>query len=163
MGNNPRNHDRLVLPVGSAAAAVRLSAVGLIIGFLITTVSNHWVWLDMRFNSGVSIPIFVVLFGIIGLSTGLSVRFRAFLILEAILLAVWLIDYGFDLDALLVVPASLVRDGLRLHTLTLPEINLGLGLVVLAGNLAWLPGSSRRTGQKNGCRTPNRNANGMTY
>ncbi|MBF0507599.1 MAG: hypothetical protein HQK57_01575 [Deltaproteobacteria bacterium] len=148
MRNNVRDHAGIVIKVGSAAAAVRLSAMGLIIGFLITILSNHWVWLDMRFNSGVIIPILVVLGGIIGLGTGLSVSFRVVLLLEAIFSAVWLIDYGFDLDALLVVPASLVRDGLRLRTLTLPEINLGLGLVVLAGNLAWLPQVLSKAGRK---------------
>ncbi|MBF0496281.1 MAG: hypothetical protein HQK58_06860 [Deltaproteobacteria bacterium] len=149
MGNNIRDHAGIVIKVGSGAAAARLSAVGLVIGFMITILSNHWVWLDMRFNSGVIIPIFVVLGGIIGLGTGLSFSFRVFLLLEAICMAVWLIDYGFDLDALLVVPASLIRDGLRVHTLTLPEINLGLVLVVMAGNLAWLPGALRTTGKKN--------------
>ena len=111
--------------------------MGFLVGFFLTVAARQSVWLEMHVNTGVVVPITVLLFAF-GFRKKLPIHSPVVVFLELLLLFVFLLAYRFEWLALSVVPASLLREGLYATNLSLSQANVILGLIFLAGNVAWV-------------------------
>ncbi|MFH1033456.1 MAG: hypothetical protein V1806_03030 [Pseudomonadota bacterium] len=128
-------------PQGAAARLAGLLAglcLGLLAGGLLALLASESVWLEMRVNTGLLLPLGALLGGLAGLRRPLGPARPWMLALQAALLlaAAWLL--GFDLQAFLVVPACLLREGCHLPGLSLGTANAVLAAWLLTGNALWL-------------------------
>ncbi len=107
---------------------------GFISGCIGSLIFNQWIFLEMRININLLIPVFslggIALYHIKGFKPGI----RLFLILEIGLITLVSLLFGLNSDSYLIIPASMFRDGFFLTSLSLGEINLLLIAVFLAGN-----------------------------
>ncbi|MBI5522782.1 MAG: hypothetical protein HY910_09150 [Desulfarculus sp.] len=112
--------------------------LGLLAGCLLALLAGRWVWLGMRVNTGLLVPLGALLGGLAGLKKPLGAARPWLLAAQAALVAAaaWLL--GFDRQALLVVPACLFREGCHLPGLSLTTTNALLASWLLAGNALWL-------------------------
>jgi hypothetical protein len=92
----------------------------------------------MRINTGLLLPMGALLGGLLGLTKPLVPARPAWLAVQAALLATSAGFLHFDLQALLVVPACLLREGCHLPGLSLNMANAILAAWLLAGNVLWL-------------------------
>ena len=116
---------------------------GFLAGLILAILLGHWVWLEMRLNVGLAIPLCTILFILAGLGGGGFV-----FLLDAVLVVVFLSLYGFRAGAAAIVPATLVREGFLASHPSLGWVNVILGILFSVGNLAvaveWRsPGSTR--------------------
>ncbi len=115
----------------------RGAAVGFTAGFLMATLALSWVWLEMRVNVGLVIPIAALLCAMFALWKGYRFPYRLFLFLQCLLIALFLFRYGFDGFALRTVAASLFREGFLWKGLPLETAALLVGGVFFSGNIFW--------------------------
>ncbi len=128
-------------PVGAPARLAGLLAgicLGLLAGGMLALLASHWVWLEMRVNTGLLLPLGALLGGLAGLLSPLGPAHPRMLWWQAGLLAAAAGLLGFDRQALLVVPACLLREGCHLPGLSLRMANVLLACWLLAGNALWL-------------------------
>lgn len=116
---------------------LRFAFLGLVVGYILALGLINWTWLDMRLNVALSLPIGAAAGGLTGLSAKPARGARLVLILEGMLLAALVILYGKDIGAVLVIPAVLLREGFNLVTLSLPQVNILLVIMLIAGNALW--------------------------
>lgn len=116
---------------------LKFAFVGLVVGYILAMGLTNWTWLDMRLNVALSLPIGVAAGGLTGLSGTPARGARLVLISEGMLLAGLVILYGKDPGAFFVIPAVLLREGFKLVTLSLPQINILLIVVLIVGNALW--------------------------
>ena len=64
--------------------------------------------------------------------------FPPFLLLQGVLLLTFLVVYQFQWSALTVIPATLMREGIYLTSLSLRKANAVLVLILAAGNVSWM-------------------------
>jgi hypothetical protein len=114
---------------------IRAGFTGFLAGILIALLLYQWVWLEMRVKVGMVIPIGVVFFILMNIKGMLKINSLPFL-LEGVLVLTFLFIYRSQLDAFLVVPATLIREGFFLEGLGLEVINTSLASVLLGGSLA---------------------------
>jgi hypothetical protein len=113
---------------------IRTGFTGFLAGIFIALLLYQWVWLEMRVKVGMVIPIGVVFFILMDIKGMLKINSLPFL-LEGILVLAFLFIYRSQLDAFLVVPATLIREGFFLGGFGLKVINTSLASVLLGGNL----------------------------
>ncbi|MBI4799497.1 MAG: hypothetical protein HY794_12385 [Desulfarculus sp.] len=142
-------HDRPGQAPQRLAGLLAGLCLGLLAGCLLALLADRWVWLGMRVNAGLLVPLGALLGGLAGLKKPLGAARPWLLAAQAALLAAaaWLL--GFDRQALLVVPACLFREGCQMPGLSLATINALLASWLLAGNALWLI-LGRRLGQPRG-------------
>lgn len=117
---------------------IKYAFVGFIFSYILAAALSNWIWLEMRLNVAASLPIGTVLGGLLlGLYWQLVLGPRTVLLAQGILLITMLISYGGDLGALLVLPAVLLREGFKLGSLSLQQLNILLIIIWLAGNGLW--------------------------
>jgi hypothetical protein len=111
---------------------------GIILGYIIALLLSQWLWLEMRLNIGAIVPGSAVLFVLLALWKKFTIPYSLLLLFEAILLVTFLSIYGFQLGALLTVPACLLREGCNITSVDSHQINMVLGAALLLGNFAWI-------------------------
>ncbi len=116
---------------------LRLAFIGLLAGFILSICAGRSIWLEMRINTGLFLPLATILTIAAGtlqkrqVPTGVAVGMEIFLVFLLLLV------YGFDPDALLVVPASTFREGFFLHGLRFFSLNCILATILFLGNCAF--------------------------
>ena len=108
--------------------------LGFLAGFFLALVLCQWVWLEMRVNIGLLIPVCMLLFVLVGFRRNLSLGFSSLLLIEGALALTLMVVYGFDITAFLIVPAALIRDGFYCRALSLERMNVILIIILLVGN-----------------------------
>ncbi len=112
---------------------------GFISGCICCLLFNQWVFLEMRININLLIPVFslggIALYHIKGFKPGI----RVFLFLEVLLVTLVSLLHGLNPDSYLIIPASMFREGFFLRSMSLDEINLLLVALFLAGNTFFFP------------------------
>ena len=99
---------------------------------------SHSLWLEMRINTALVLPLFTV-GGFMG-----SFFYRnnvppcVLLFLQGCALLLVLLNYRFDFGAIAVMPAIWLREGFLLHSLEIREANFVLTVMVICGNFALL-------------------------
>ncbi len=123
---------------------LRLAFIGLLAGFILSILADRSVWLEMRVNTGLLLPLAAVLTIIAGAFSTRQVPAIAAIGMEIFLVCLLLLGYGCDPDALLIVPASTFKEGFFLSAFDVRTLNVILAAVFLVGNGVLLsPGSSR--------------------
>jgi hypothetical protein len=117
---------------------VILSYLGVSTGFLVLLLLNHSVWLEMRINTSLVLPVFTL--AGFGVSLFLNRRFPvpAAVILQIAVLMLFLFKYGFDFEVLSIMPALLFQEGFHLNFLNVQMVNMLLILLVVIGNITLL-------------------------
>ena len=111
---------------------------GFVLGYLLASLLGRSVWLEMRFNLGFAIPVCSLACILVSLWKRITIRYSVFLFLELLSGATFLFIYRFEMDALLIIPASLFREGFRLSSVRLGLINTILATILFAGNFLWI-------------------------
>jgi len=96
---------------------------GFVLGYLVALLLGRSVWLEMRMNTGLAIPVCTLACVLFSLWKGITIRYPVFLLLELLSGATFLLIYRFEMDAFLIIPASLFREGFRLSSVSLGLIN----------------------------------------
>ncbi|MDR3630974.1 MAG: hypothetical protein P4L42_11615 [Desulfocapsaceae bacterium] len=111
---------------------------GLVAGLILSLLASRSIWLEMRINTGLLLPLAAVC----TILTGFPARRKRSCILglEVLLVLLLLVTYGFDPRALLVVPAALFREGFFLQACDSRSINGILAGCLILGNSLLIPG-----------------------
>ena len=111
---------------------------GFVLGYLVALLLGRSVWFEMRMNTGLAIPVCTLACILFSLWTRVTIRYSVFLLLELLSGATFLLIYRFEMDAFLIIPASLFREGFRLSSVSLGPINTILAIILFAGNSLWI-------------------------
>ncbi len=110
--------------------------IGLLAGFILSIFAGSSIWLEMRINTGLFLPLMTVIAIFAGTMFKWRVPARVGVGMEIILVSLLLLVYGFDPDALLAIPASTFKEGFFLHGFTFHSLNCILASILLLGNCA---------------------------
>ncbi len=124
---------------------LRLAFIGLLAGFILSVFAGKSIWLEMRINTGLLLPLITVIAIFGGTLFKWGVSARVGVALEISLIILLLLAYGFDPKALLVIPASTFKEGFFLHGLSIFRMNCILAAVFFLGNCILLCGNMGRT------------------
>ncbi len=123
---------------------LRLTFIGLLAGFILSILAGRSVWLEMRVNTGLLLPLVAVITIITGTFSTRQVPVMAAIGMEIFLVCLLLFVYGWDLHALLIIPASTFKEGFFLSAFDVRTLDGILAAVFLIGNGVLLsPGPSR--------------------
>lgn len=118
---------------------IRSTYLGMISGLVLSLALSHSVWLEMRINTSLVLPLCLAA----GVWNGLYLKkvpqTVLVMLVQGILAVALLYAYGPDIGAWTVIPAALIREGLLLKFVDLSGINLMLVCLILLGNAALLP------------------------
>ena len=125
---------------------LRLAFIGLIAGFILSTFAGRSVWLEMRINTGLLLPLATAITVFAGTFSNKQVPAIVAIGMEIFLILLLLLVYGFDPNALLVIPAATFKEGFFLASFDFGTLNSILGALFLLGNCSLFvsPGSSRQ-------------------
>ncbi|NOX32793.1 MAG: hypothetical protein GXP56_03505 [Deltaproteobacteria bacterium] len=113
--------------------------LGMISGLLLSLVLSHSFWIDMRINTSLVLP-WCILAGVLAKLYCKNIPLTGLvLIVQGMLILVLLYSYGPDINALSVIPAIQIREGLFLKFMDLSLINFLLVLFILVGNIMLIP------------------------
>ena len=113
---------------------LRLAFVGLLTGFILSILAGRSVWLEMRVNTSLLLPLATTVAIVTGTFSNRQVPVTAAIGLEIVLVFLLLLVYGCDPDALLVIPAAAFKEGFFLSAFNVRTLNGILTAVFLAGN-----------------------------
>lgn len=112
--------------------------LGMVSGFVVLMLLSHSLWLEMRINTALVLPLFTV-GGFMGsFFYKKNVPPCVLLFLQGCALLLVLLNYRFDFGAIAVMPAIWLREGFLLHSLEIREANFVLTVMVIFGNFALL-------------------------
>jgi hypothetical protein len=124
--------------VRRAGQYLKAALTGLVAGYCLAFVLGRSVWLDMRVTIGHALPISLASFVLVLNVRKRPVRLIPFLLLELLAVSVLFATYGFSSSTMLIVPASLFREGFHLNSLSLLKIDVFLLCLLGAANAAWI-------------------------
>jgi len=117
---------------------LHLAFIGLLAGFILSVFAGRSIWLEMRINTGLFLPLMTVIAVSAGTLFKWRVSARVTVALEIFLVILLFFVYGFDPDALMVIPASTFKEGFFLHSLDFFHLNCILAAVIFLGNCSIL-------------------------
>jgi len=141
MGQSPSKNNKKKTRDRSKAILINLlkgGLLGIVLGYFFALLLSRSVWVEMRFNLGFIIPVCTMACMLLFLWKRVWIRYPFFLFLELLLLIVFFLIYRFEPEALLVIPACLLREGCRLTSVSLYSTNIILAAILFAGNLVWI-------------------------
>ncbi|MDF2678339.1 MAG: hypothetical protein K0Q97_2689 [Bacillota bacterium] len=109
---------------------------GLIWGYMIALFLSRSTWLEMRFNTSLSILAMTLLGVVIGFIKNINVKKRWFFISEILLIMLLIATYK-DFSALAVIPAIKFKEAFFLNFLSLFQANIVVILLLIVGNILW--------------------------
>lgn len=115
---------------------VRYGFLGLAFGYIATILLSQSVWLTMRFNTALMLPLVLLLTVVSGGLTKLSLPKYCFAAAQLLILFLFWLFYH-DLGVLAVLPAVWLREALYLSSLSLLQGNIILVLLLILANLFW--------------------------
>jgi len=111
----------------------------MISGLILSLLLSHSLWLDMRMNTSLVLPL-CLFFGMgAGLCSKKVPHYGIVLLMQGILVFILGYVYGPDMGAWTVMPALIIREGLFLKFMDLCVINRLLVLLILLGNRILFP------------------------
>jgi hypothetical protein len=117
-----------------AMKILRFIFAGFLTGFILALLAERSVWLEMRVNTGLFLPVSTGLAAITGFISDRRIPAVSILVLEIFLVTLLLLNYGFDSRAMFVIPASIVREGFLPGSVTFKTVNTILAGLCFAGN-----------------------------
>jgi hypothetical protein len=113
---------------------LRFAFAGLLTGFILALLAERSIWVEMRVNTGLFLPVSTGMAVIAGLISDRRIPAAVILALQTLLVLLLLFSYGFAIGVLLVIPASIFREGFLLGTVTLGTVNSILAVLCFSGN-----------------------------
>ena len=113
---------------------LRLAFIGLLVGFILSILADRSVWLEMRVNTGLLLPLAMAIAIPAGTFSQRQVPAWAVIGMEVLLFFLLILVYGLDPHSLLIIPASAFKEGFFLSALSLRTLNGILALMFLLGN-----------------------------
>lgn len=110
--------------------------LGMVSGFVVLMLLSHSLWLEMRINTALVLPLFTAAGFILSSFHHKRVSAGALIFLQGCVILMILLKYNFDLGAIAVMPAIWLREGFLMHFLEIREANGILAVVMVFGNLA---------------------------
>ncbi len=117
---------------------LRLAFIGLLAGFILSIFAGRSVWFEMRINTGLFLPLATTLAILAGTFLKKQVTAWTAIGMEIFFVFLLLLVYGFDPAALLIIPASILKEGFFLHTFGFKTLNGILAAIFLLGNCTFL-------------------------
>lgn len=118
--------------------ALKGCLTGMTAGLLFALLSASCVWLEMRINTGLMIPVMTLVCLATAVWKGNIFNYKIFLFPQALLAITFVLIYGFDLTALRVVPACLFREGFQMADMSLDVVNIIMVSAFLVGDVLLL-------------------------
>ncbi len=112
--------------------------LGMVSGFVVLMILSHSLWLEMRINTALVLPLFTVVGFMSAFFYKRNVPPGVLIFLQGCVILLILSNYHFDLGAIVVMPAIWLREGFLLHSLDIREANIVIAAMVIFGNLALL-------------------------
>jgi hypothetical protein len=113
---------------------LRLAFIGFLAGFILSILADTSIWLEMRVNTGLLLPLATGVGIVAGTFSNKQVPAIIAIGMEIFLVFLLLLAHGFDPHALLIIPATSLKDGFFLHTFDVRTLNGILAAVFLLGN-----------------------------
>jgi hypothetical protein len=110
---------------------------GLLWGLLAAVLATRSLWLDMRINAGLIIPVVILMTIIAGLIANNKLRITPEFTLVNLVFCFTLIFFVLGIKRLAVIPASIIRESINMSGLSFSFINwvliifLTLGLIII--------------------------------
>jgi len=124
---------------------ITLTYLGTVTGFLALLLLNYSVWLEMRVNTALILPLFTLVGFAVSFLWTCRVRPAIAVALQFLVVTMFVMRYGVDAGMLKLMPAMLLREGFLLGALNIQVMNLVLIVAVCLGNLAVISNSSGRS------------------
>jgi hypothetical protein len=105
------------------------------LGLLFSLLSASWVWLEMRVNTGLMIPVVTLVCIAMAVLKGNIFSYKVFLFVQILPVIAFVALYGFDPVALRVVPACLFREGFHMADMSMDVANIILIVILIGGNV----------------------------
>ncbi len=116
---------------------LRLAFIGLLGGFILSIFADRSIWLEMRINTGLLLPLVMVITIFAGIFRNKQASAKVAICMEIFLVFLLLFVYGFDPAVLLVIPASTFKEGFFLHGFSFFHLNCVLASILVLGNCAF--------------------------
>ena len=110
--------------------------LGMVLGFVVLMLLSHSLWLEMRMNTALVLPLCAAAGFIISFYSPKRVPPGVVVCLQGCVIMLILFNYDFDFGAIAVMPAIWLREGFLIHSLDIREANGVLAAVMIFGNLA---------------------------
>jgi len=121
-----------------AGRYLKAALTGFVAGYCLALVLDRSVWLDMRVNIGLVIPISVACSVLFLTVRKRPIRLTPFLLLELLAAVLLTSAYGLGSSIVLIVPAGLFREGFHLRSFSLMKIDLFLLCLLGTVNGVWI-------------------------
>jgi len=128
---------------------------GFIAGNILAMILNQWIYLEMRVNVNLVIPLSAISGIAVYHFSRIKFKLKIIFALELIFGLLVCLLYNFSIESYSIIPASILREGFLLTSLSLGEVNVIILLIfvianfVLLKNLKWpshtLPGNIDNT------------------
>ena len=96
---------------------------GYLVGSIIAVIFNQWIFLEMRVNINLVIPLSMLAGIAVCHFTRIRFQLIIIFILELILGLLVFLLYNFNFESYYIIPASMFREGFHLTTFSLREVN----------------------------------------
>ena len=108
---------------------------GFLAGSIIAMILNQWIFLEMRVNINLVIPLFIFIG--IAFYRFTRIRFNPKIIFFLQLIFGFLVCllYNFSTESFFVIPASMFREAFFLNSLSLGEVNVFISILLIISNL----------------------------
>lgn len=110
--------------------------LGMVSGFVVLMLLSHSLWLEMRLNTALVLPLFTAAGFILSFFSPRKAPPVVLIFLQGSVILLILLSYDFDFGAIAVMPAIWLREGFLIHSLGIREANGILAGVMILGNLA---------------------------
>jgi len=107
---------------------------GLLAGNIIAMIFNQWIFLEMRVNIALVIPLSTLIGVAIYHFCRFEFQLKFIFLLELIFGSLIFTFYSFSVESYLIIPASMFRDGFYLTSLSLGEINAVILAIFVIAN-----------------------------
>jgi hypothetical protein len=112
--------------------------VGMTAGLLAVMLLDQWLWLEMRVNISILLPLAMLAGMLLAVFFKRTPTTAKALVAQSLCLLIFLYIYDFNFQALWVVPATWFREGFYLNGISIHELNWMLAAIFIVGNGSFL-------------------------
>jgi len=130
--------DSAIKPPGIPVLLFKGALVGFTLGLGLASVASTWVWLEMRVNLGLLIPLAAFFGGALAAAKRKAPSYLLFAATQCLLGAALLARCGFDPGAFRTIPVCLFREGIGCTNWGLDSAGSLLAGFFIVANLLWI-------------------------
>ncbi len=130
--------DSAIIPQGMPVLLFKGALVGFTLGLGLALVASAWIWLEMRVNLGLLIPLAAFFGGALAAAKRKAPSYLLFAATQCLLGAALLARCGFDPGAFRIIPVCLFREGIGCTSWGLDSAGSLLAGFFIVANLLWI-------------------------